>query len=144
MGETLLGRIACDLTLKMETKFAELPDALWEQIEPLLPGPAPGPRRGRPPIPNRLVFTGIVYRLRTGCQWKALPERFGSGSTCHARFQRWCKAGLFRRVFQKLVRFYDDVIGVDWEWASVDSAMVKAPKGGTRRGPIQQIGPREA
>ena len=82
----------------------------------------------------------IVYRLRTGCQWKAMPEQFGSGSTCHARFQRWCEAGLFRRIFEKLLRFYDDVRGIDWEWASLDSAMVKAPKGATRPDPTQPIG----
>ena len=119
----------------METKFAEIPDELWEQVEPLLPSAPKGPRRGRPPIPNRSVLSGIVYRLRTGSQWKALPAQFGSGSTCHARFQTWTKAGIFRRLFEKLVRFYDDVCGVDWEWASLDSAIVKAPKGGDATGP---------
>ena len=101
----------------METKFAEIPDELWEQIEPLLPPRTKGAKRGRPPIPNRTILSGIVYRLRTGSQWKALPAQFGSGSTCHARFQAWTEAGIFRRLFEKLVRFYDDVCGVDWEWA---------------------------
>ena len=96
----------------METKFAEIPDELWEQVEPLLPTPAKRPRRGRPPIPNRTILSGIVYRLRTGSQWKALPAQFGSGSACHARFQAWSEAGIFRRLFEKLVRFYDDVRGV--------------------------------
>ncbi|SAL06335.1 hypothetical protein AWB78_08016 [Caballeronia calidae] len=33
------------------------------------------------------VFEAIVYVLRTGCQWKALPkERFGSASAIHERF----------------------------------------------------------
>ena len=119
----------------METKFAEIPDELWEQIEPLLPPQTKGAKRGRPPIPNRTILSGIVYRLRTGSQWKALPAQFGSGSTCHARFQAWTEAGIFRRLFEKLVRFYDDVCGVDWEWASLDSAIVKAPKGGDATGP---------
>lgn len=124
----------------MQTRFAEIPDALWDQVEPLLEPEPAGPRRGRPPIPDRLVLTGIVYRLRTGCQWKAMPQQFGSGSTCHRRFQRWCETGLFRRMFEKLLRFYDDIRGIDWEWASLDSAMVKAPKGGTRPGPTQPTG----
>lgn len=119
----------------METKFAEIPDALWDQIEPLLPRCPPGPRRGRPPIPDRTILSGIVYRLRTGSQWKALPEQFGSGSACHARFQSWCVAGIFRRLFEKIVEFYDDICGVEWEWASLDSAIVKAPKGGDSTGP---------
>jgi putative transposase len=119
----------------VETKFAEIPDALWDQLEPLLPVRPPGPRRGRPPIPNRRILSGIVYRLRTGSQWKALPEQFGSGSACYARFQSWCVAGIFRRLFERLVQFYDDVRGVEWEWTSLDSAMVKAPKGGDSTGP---------
>jgi len=119
----------------METKFAEIPDALWEQVEALLPELPDAPRRGRPPIPARTILSGIVYRLRTGSQWKALPEQFSSGSTCHARFQAWCEAGIFRRLFEKLVQFYDDVCGIEWEWASMDSAMMKAPKGGDRTGP---------
>lgn len=121
----------------MQTRFAEIPDELWNQVEPLLDAEPEGPRRGRPRVPDRLVLTGIVYRLRTGCQWKAMPAQFGSGSTCHARFQRWCETGLFRRMFEKLLRFYDDMRGIDWEWASLDSAMVKAPKGGTSRVRIQ-------
>ena len=95
----------------MEAKFAEIPDVLCEQIEPLLPAPRKGARRGRPPIPNRTILCGIVYRLRTGSQWKALPAQFGSGSTCHARFQAWTEVGIFRRLFEKLVRFYDNVRG---------------------------------
>jgi transposase len=34
------------------------------------------------------MLSGIVYRLRTGSQWKALLAQFGSGSVCHARLRR--------------------------------------------------------
>jgi putative transposase len=78
-------------------------------------------------------MAGIVYRLRTGCQWKALPRDFGSGSTCHARFQQWCTAGVFTEIFSKLIQFYDRKCGIQWKWSSLDSAMAKAPKGGTSR-----------
>jgi putative transposase len=77
------------------------------------------------------VLTAIIYRLRTGCQWKALPKQFSSGSTCHLRFQQWVKAGVFDKVFAQMVRFYDGRRGIQWEWTSLDSATVKAPKGGT-------------
>src|SRR5690348_12053675 len=36
---------------------------------------------GRPVVPFRQVMDGILYVLRTGCQWKALPREYGSGST---------------------------------------------------------------
>lgn len=115
----------------MDASFEDVPDELWEQVQPLLPRAAAKPLGGRPRVPDRAVFAGIVYRLRTGCQWKALPREFGSGSTCHLRFQQWTRAGVFERIFAALVKFYDDEIGADLEWCSLDSAMVKAPKGGS-------------
>ena len=69
----------------MDAKFAEVPDRVWNQIAPLIP--ARKSREGRPPVADRIVMAGILYRLRTGCQWKALPSQFGSGSTCHRRMQ---------------------------------------------------------
>ena len=52
---------------------------------------------GRPDIPYRKVLDGILYVLRTGCQWKMLPKEHGSGSTCHRRFQEWNKRGVFKK-----------------------------------------------
>ncbi len=102
-------------------------------IEAVLPPPRPRRRdgRGRPRVPDRKVMGGIVYRLRTGCQWKAIPERFGSGSTCHRRMQEWNRKGVFGAIFQMLVQVYDDLKGLDLRWASMDAALVKAPKGGS-------------
>ena len=40
-------------------------------------------------VPFRKVFDGILYILRTGCQWKMGPDEYGPGSTCHRRFQEW-------------------------------------------------------
>ena len=123
----------------MEAKFRDIPEALWEQIAPLIPVHRKTTLRGRPRVPDREVMAGIVYRLRTGCQWKALPQDFGSGSTCHARFQDWCEAGVFTEIFSKLLAFYDGRRGIQWKWSSLDSALVKAPKGGTSRVRIPRI-----
>ncbi len=71
----------------MDATFAEFPDRLWRRVAPLLPPEPPKPHGGRPRVPDRTILAGILYRLRTGCQWKALPPQFGSGSTCHRRFQ---------------------------------------------------------
>lgn len=117
----------------MDPKFADIPDDLWELIEPVLPKPKKKPRGGRPPVPNRKVVAGIVFRLKTGCQWKALPREFGSGSTCHLRMQQWQKAGVFKKIFALLLERYDKRKGIAWTWSSLDSAIVKAPKGGTKR-----------
>ena len=118
----------------MEAQFRNIPEALWEQVAPLIPVRRKTTLRGRPPVPDRDVLSGIVYRLRTGCQWKALPQDFGSGSTCHRRFQEWCAAGVFTEIFSQLLKLYDRKRRIQWKWSSLDSAMVKAPKGGTSPG----------
>jgi transposase len=41
-------------------------DALWAEIEPLLPAPRPRPKGGRPPIPSRAALTGILFVLKSG------------------------------------------------------------------------------
>ena len=116
----------------MEAKFADVPNALWKRVAPVVPVPPARPLGGRPRVPDRAVLAAIVYRLRTGCQWKALPAQFGSGSTCHLRFQQWVQARVFERIFAQLVRHYDARRGIQWQWTSLDSATVKAPKGGTK------------
>ena len=124
----------------MEYKFAEVPEDLWSRLAPLLPRKRPNRKGGRPRVLDRVILAGILYRLRTGCQWKALPDRFGSGSTCHRRMQQWVRAGVFKRAFQELLREYDRKRGVQWKWASLDAAIVKAPKGGAARGRTRRTG----
>src|SRR5436190_12845323 len=111
-----------------------IPDALWERIEPLLPRVRRSRKGGRPPLPYRRVLDGIFYVLRTGCQWKAAPSEFGSGSSLHRYFQRWQKRGLFRKLWQDALHEYDDEIGIVWEWESIDGCMTKAPLGGKKDG----------
>jgi transposase len=115
----------------MESKFADVPDPFWALVRPLLPAEPPKVKGGRPRLPARRVLAGIVYRLKTGCQWKALPREFGSGATCHRWFQRWSDAGVFTELFATAARLYDEVQGIAWQWSSLDGSMVKAPKGGT-------------
>ena len=109
-----------------------MPDDLWAEISPLLGEEKKQGTRGRPPVPFRKVLDGILYVLRTGCQWKAFPREYGSGSTCHRRFQQWVGEGVFARIWVELLQRYDDVQGIKWMWQSLDSSSVKAPLGGRR------------
>lgn len=77
-------------------------------------------------MPDRVALAGLLYRLCTGCQWKALPREFGSGSTCHLRMQQW-RRGVFRPGLSELVRYYHKKRGLHLRWSSLDSAIVKAP-----------------
>lgn len=114
----------------------EVSDAFWARVEPLIPKRERDPGRvyqrkaggGRPPLPARRIFEGIVFVLRTGCQWKAVPkERYGAGSSIHAYFRAWEKAGVFRALWRAGLAEYDEMEGIAWEWQSVDGATTKAP-----------------
>ena len=117
-----------------------IPEAMWQRIEPLLPAEGPKPKGGRPRVSARECMDGIFYVLRTGCQWKALPQCFGAASTVHDRFQEWRAAGVFKRLWQEGLLEYDTQHGLDWEWQAMDGAMTKAPLGG-KRNRSQSYGP---
>ena len=68
--------------------ITKISDQLWDKIDDLLPCEKPKNTVGRPTIPFRKILDGVLYVLRTkGCQWKMLPNEFGSGSTCHRQSQ---------------------------------------------------------
>ena len=110
--------------------ITRIPDKLWNEIRPILPKEKPFKTIGRPIVPYRKVLDGILYILRTGCQWKMLPSEFGSGSTCHRRFQEWNKLDVFKKTWVKLLKSYDGLVGINWTWQSMDSISIKSPLGG--------------
>lgn len=107
-----------------------LSDAFWEKVEPLIPAPRRDPRKaykrkpggGRKPIPSRKILEAIIYVLRTGCSWKALPiERFGSPSSIHTHFKIWTRAGFFMGLWEAGLAEYDEMEGIAWRWRSIPS-----------------------
>src|SRR5439155_676949 len=72
----------------------------WRRLAPLLP--ASDGRRGRPYQDHRQVINGIFWVLRTGAGWRDLPERYGRWHTCHDRFLRWRRQGLWDRLVEAL------------------------------------------
>jgi putative transposase len=109
----------------------KIPDRLWDEIKSILPKEKPLKTVGRPIVRYRKVIDGILYVLRTrGCQWNMLPKEYGSSSTCHRRFQEWNSLDIFKKLWIKLLKIYDDLIGINWTWQSIDSISIKSPLGG--------------
>ena len=117
---------------KSSSKFHQIPDALWERIDLVIPIYKSSCKGGRPRLLMRNVVDGILYVLATGCQWKAMPKQFGSGSAIHAYFQEWVKLGVFEELWRLALEEYDDLKGIDWKWQSMDGAMSKSPLGGEK------------
>lgn len=109
-----------------------IPDGLWKRMEGFLPKYRKSRRGGRPRLDLRNVMDGIFYVLRTGCQWKAAPREFGSGSSLHRYFQEFVRRGVFRKHWKYLLRRYDELRGIQWKWQSLDGSMTKAPLGGEK------------
>lgn len=109
-----------------------LSDAQWAAIKPHLPMVHTGPVRKH----DRRVISGIIHRLREGCRWRALPDKYGPYTTVFNRYNRWSKRGLWQRLFTALVECADPP-----ELVMIDSSAVKAHrsasggKGGRRRKP---------
>jgi transposase len=94
-----------------------IPDDLWNEVKNILPGEKPIETIGRPIVPFRKVLDGILYVLRTGCQWKMLPKEW---FWLHTRVIEGFRSGLVKeRVFEKLwirlLEIYDDIRGIEWE-----------------------------
>ena len=55
----------------------EIPDHLWEQIHPVILDMDPPQGTGRKRADPRRMLDGIIFRMRSGCQWNRLPRELG-------------------------------------------------------------------
>jgi len=106
------------------------PDALWERIALVLDELDPPAPTGRKRIDQRQALDGMIYQMRTGCQWSALPREFGDDSSVHRTMQRWIDKGVFPLIWSLLVAECEELGGVDFDWQAADGAMGKARQGG--------------
>jgi transposase len=105
------------------TARADLTDAQWAVLEPLLPA---GRKPGRPPTwTKRQLIDGIRWRVRTGAPWRDVPERYGRWQTVYGLFRRWQRSGTWRRILARLQGRADAAGLITWE-VSVDSTIARA------------------
>lgn len=62
-------------------------------------------------------------------------EWYGASSSLHERFQTWNEAGLWKKIYRVMVKYYHKQRHIQWKRQSVDSKMVPAPLGGDETGP---------
>jgi putative transposase len=110
--------------------IGEIPDEVWPLRQRILDEQYPPKPKGHRRVDLRRVLNGIIFRLRTGCQWKRLPKALGDDSTGPRHVQRWCHCGRFARLWAVLVEACADLEGVDWEWPAAATVMGNARMGG--------------
>lgn len=108
----------------IDDRYTALTDEQWERLEPLLPSNKG--RRGRPFENNRQIVDGIIYRARTGIQWRDLPrERFGPWQTVWKRHRRYAADGTWDTVLARILAEADAAGEIDWT-VSVDATITRA------------------
>ena len=65
-------------------------DISREQFTRILPDLESARRRTKPRTVDLYdVFCGVLYLLKSGCQWRMLPADFPNWGTCYQYFQQW-------------------------------------------------------
>lgn len=100
----------------------QLTDEEWKFIGPYLPIGECGP------YPERLrqQFEGVIWRFKTGGQWREMPQEFGAWSTVSNRFRQWRDAHVFEALLERLIAEAAKRGEVDLSLVSIDSTTVRA------------------
>lgn len=101
----------------MSTHRHALTDKQWERLQTVLPKQARGPKAHRG---ERLFVEAVLYRAKTGCPWRDLPERFGPWKSVYNRFSNWARRGHWAAIFTALQLEVDEVGSI------VDGSVVRA------------------
>lgn len=87
-----------------QTAHGDLTDEEWQLIEPFFPTYSTEGSLGRPPKwERRDIVNGILYVAATGCQWRALPDKYPHWSTVHHYHLDWSKDGTWEKVGRHIV-----------------------------------------
>jgi transposase len=86
-------------------------------------------QRGNVRLTNLQVLNAILYVAEQGCKWRGLPARFGKWHTIYTRMNRWSKAGVLDKVFEKLQQ--EQIVRIKIEAFCLDSTSVKVHPDGT-------------
>src|ERR1700689_4755120 len=94
-----------------------LTEAQWARLLPFLPRQRSGPKALRG---DRLFVEAVIFRAKTGLQWRDLPDRFGPWKSVYNRFANWARKGHWATIFRELQ------LEVDETGSIVDGSVVRA------------------
>ncbi len=111
-----------------------LNDAQWGVVAAHLPAKQTGPKRSD----DRVVISGIVHVLCSGCAWRDCPPDYGPAMTVFNRYNRWRHRGVWQRILHSLTAGNHLPPLLMANGASLESAMAERS---VRRGPLARSPP---
>jgi transposase len=94
-----------------------LTDEQWARLQPLLPSRPQGRKSTRG---DRLFLDAVIFRAKTGIQWRDLPDRFGNWKSVYNRFRNWSQKDVWAQIFRELR------IDIDETASIADGSIVRA------------------
>src|SRR5688500_7493322 len=101
----------------------------WDAIRVHLPPPKASTRGGRPRVDDRRCVEGVLWILWTGAQWRALPRRYSSTSTCWRRLKAWEETGVLLKLWRAFLAQLNDQQKLRWDECFADGSFVPAKQG---------------
>jgi putative transposase len=81
---------------------SDLTDEQWGLIRDLIPEARHHPNLQQPLYARREIVNGILYVLRTGCQWRHLPHDFPRWQSVYHYFYVWKPSALLDEILNRL------------------------------------------
>jgi putative transposase len=114
----------------MNPAKCEISDNDWDLIQKVLPDEiykGVGSQGGRPHSDLRMIFCGILFYIRSGCQWDLIPRIYGSRTTIAKYLDRWVRGQVFEKLMTLSLELYDKELGIEWKFQSIDGSIKRAP-----------------
>ena len=88
------------------------------------------PQGGRPFVDDRECLEGILWVLRSGAPWQAMPADLPSGSTCWRRLRDWSGLGILEELRVVVLEELAEVGRLDLSELQADATFIRGKKGG--------------